>query len=83
MTTTAEMLAYLDHLEGRIEAMNASAADFVYRPNFTMVSAQIWDIPHPYENAPPTPEWGRVFFASLGAGVTLACFATMLALVKS
>lgn len=80
MMTKEEQLAYCDHLDGRLAALNASAKAFVYPPNFAIVP-HVWDIPHPYEDYPPT-EWDRVFFASVGAGVTLACFAIMIALVK-
>ena len=84
MMTIEEQLSYCDHLEGRLAALNAQAAAFVirsYEPKFTLVPADVWGPPHPYDD--PPPEWGRVAAASIGAGITLACFATILVLVKT
>jgi anti-sigma factor RsiW len=82
--TTEEQLAYLDHLQARVAAWNAGAVAFAARRIEPFVMApmtEVWDIPHPYDD--PPPEWHRVILASIGAGVTLACFATVLALAKS
>lgn len=80
--TAEEQLAYCDHLEGRLAAINARAAAFItrpYEPDFQMFKRpEIWSMPHPQDEYPN--EWNRVFFGSVGAGVVLACFALMEAL---
>jgi hypothetical protein len=83
--TQAEQLSHLDLLEGRLSALRERAVAFAsrrYEPTFILIGEpQVWHIPHPHEEYPS--EWSRVFFASMGAAVTLVCFATFVALVKS
>jgi hypothetical protein len=76
MMTIEEQLAYCDHLEERLKALNAQASAFnlrSYEPKFTLVPADVWGPPHPHDD--PPMEWDRVFAASVGAGVTIGCFA--------
>jgi hypothetical protein len=84
MMTKAEQLEYLDYLEGRLAAINASAANFVtrsYEPRFVLVNTNVWGPPHPYQDAPP--EWDRVFYASIGAATAITFFAAFVSLVKT
>ena len=73
--TQADQLAYCDHLQDRLEALNAKAAAFLDQP-------EVWCIPHPYEDAPPM-EWDRVAKASIAMGFAIGCFATFIALIKA
>ena len=81
--TREEQLAYCDCLDARLSALNAHAAAFVTRSYATppmLVHANVWSIPHPHERAPL--EWGRVIAASVAAGVSIGCFAVIIAMSK-
>lgn len=72
-------LALCDEIEARALRNLASARAFTFhRPTFIMLPAsEVWDIPHPYDDAPPN-EWERVFLGGLGMILCIASFAASL-----